>query len=98
MEEYRITPNVGSNRFGNRHFASLKVQANAIPGGNLYRATPAILFDSWYEDASPGGVGEYGYCGVRVHLYSLFSGVEDLDRTMPLVSGVIRMPVDHRHG
>ncbi len=88
MEEIRVTPNVAVNTFGKRQFASHKNQLWAHPGGTLgARDRPWPIGSSWYEGL--------GYCNVAVGITELFRGAEDLDRTIPRVSGEVAIPVDH---
>jgi len=85
MDELRVTPNISDNEFGKRQFASAKYQVWTL-GNSTYRSQAWPQGDSWYEG--------FDYCGARVGISELFEpGQTHL--TKPLLSGVVRIPVDH---
>lgn len=84
VDELRMSPNIGSNPFGARHFITLNFQSDN--GGNgSYRNSVEPIARSWYSGGS--------YLRVQWSNYmNLFSSA---DQTVPTVSGNVEIDVRH---
>lgn len=87
LDELRLTPNISDNEFGKRHFGTLNPQVCTGTGRSQYRKSPDPIARGWYED--------YGYSNVKVNYMDFFRG---LDETIPTVSGVVEVEIDHQKG
>lgn len=93
LRELRLTENISNNAFGNRHFGTLNPQVyvkNGTATGSNYRKVTDPIARSWYDG--------FDYANVQVNYMSLFAGGvggAQLDRSVPLVSGVVPLKIKH---
>ncbi|MEQ1760244.1 MAG: hypothetical protein ABL986_18155 [Vicinamibacterales bacterium] len=100
LRELRLTENVSLNMFDQRHFGTLNFQVfvkNRTGVSENYRATPDPIARSWYGGKSQSDA-DFGYANVQVNYMSLFSGGvggAQMDRTVPVISGVVPLKIKH---
>jgi len=91
LDELRMSPNIDPNPFGKRHFTTLNFEVCTGTSSTHYRSRPDPIGRGWYEGTD--------YSNVRVNYMSFFApGAEGLDQTIPTVSGVVPLVIDHERG
>jgi hypothetical protein len=92
LHEIRLTPNIGENDLGKRQYASLNYQIYLDNGKspNNYRSRTDPIARSWYTD--------FDYANVAVNYMDFFRGEADLNKTVPTVSGVVPLRIQHQKG
>lgn len=93
LRELRLTEDIASNQFGLRHFGTLNFQLfvrNGTATPVNYRSRLDPIARSWYSN--------FEYANVQVNYMSLFvggAGGVQLDRSVPLVSGIVPLAIKH---
>jgi hypothetical protein len=91
LDELRMSPNIDPNPFGKRHFTTLNFEVCTGTGSNHYRSRPDPIGRGWYEGTD--------YTNVSVNYMSFFQrGAAGLGESIPTVSGVVPLVVDHEKG
>jgi hypothetical protein len=92
LRELRLSPIINHKDLGTRQLASLNFQIYLKngKGEDNYRSRIDPIARSWYPD--------FDYAKVRINYMDLFNGEEDLDKSIPTVSGVVPIKVRHSGG
>lgn len=91
LDELRMSPNIDPNPFGKRHFTTLNFEVCTGTSSARYRSRPDPIGRGWYEG--------FDYSNVRVNYMSFFKpGAAGLGESIPTVSGVVPLVIDHERG
>lgn len=90
LRELRIAPRIDVNDLGKKQFAVLNAQVYLSgAGAQNYRTFTDPIGRGWYSD--------HDYDVARINYVDHFNG-GDLNRTIPLVSGIVSLELAHREG
>ncbi len=92
MRELRLSPNVPHDILDTRQFATLNYQIYLHNGKSEqnYRSRTGPIGRSWYT--------AFEYANAEINYMDFFNGVADLDKSVPVVAGIVPLETRHREG